>query len=90
MWRPSPHIAEDINFYKLKMKKLVLKLQVVEALTSHEEKQVQGGKDSVWKDCTARPTLTQTVQVPKTVGGCYSWMTCPVDLDPKPNIPVEL
>lgn len=72
------------------MKKLVLKLQVVEALTSHEETQVQGGKASVWKDCTARPTLTQTVQMPVSVGGCPTWMTCPLDVDPKPNIPVEL
>lgn len=61
----------------LVMKKLVLKVAVIEALTPMDSEQVQGGRKSVVKDCTVRMTLTQTVQMPETVGGCPSWMTCP-------------
>ena len=59
------------------MKKLLIKCDVVETLTTTETGQIQGGANSVWKDCTARPTLTQTVKMPASVGGCPTWMTCP-------------
>lgn len=60
------------------MKKLMLKVSVVEALKPKDSEKVQGGGKSVWKDCTARPTLTEptAIKVPQSVGGCYTWMTC--------------
>lgn len=61
------------------MKKLVLKKEIIEAMSSIDSSKVQGGGKSVWKDCTARPTLTDTVKIEPSVGGCPTWMTCPLD-----------
>lgn len=62
------------------MKKLVLKKEIIEAMSSIDSSKIQGGGKSAIKDCTARPTLTGPTNIshlPMTEGGCPTWMTCP-------------
>ena len=72
------------------MKKLVLKSDVVDAMSSTDMQSAHGGNELdamvfttsgrpntavTCGSCGTCPTLT-VVHMPESVGGCHSWMTC--------------